>query len=297
MLTSKDMPDSFRQGHPGQDAPAYPRALKSPVLNAEDIELLRTLETSPYRNRKDRNPRRVEGTCEWFIRHQLFRDWQAGKSRALWVSADPGCGKSVLAKHLVDNILPTTATRTTCYFFFKDDFEDQKSVTSAVSCLLHQLITQRPVLYTEDMRAELSANVKRLSTSFDEAWELLLRLAAKEDAGEIVCVLDALDECETEGFSELADKLVDLYYTGRAPQLRFPLTSRPFGRLRRGFQLRDIAELAVIRLSGEDEAEGEQISKEIDIFITARVQAISARLRLDQNEQELLLRGVLAIPH
>jgi len=42
----------------------------------------------------------------------------------LWVSADPGCGKSVFAKYLVDSILTITESRIICYFFFKDDFED-----------------------------------------------------------------------------------------------------------------------------------------------------------------------------
>jgi ankyrin repeat domain-containing protein 50 len=63
----------------------------------------------------------------------------------LWVSADPGCGKSVLAKYLVDEILPSTNTRIACYFFFKDDFEDQKSIAGALCCILYQIFRQQPV--------------------------------------------------------------------------------------------------------------------------------------------------------
>jgi hypothetical protein len=103
--------------------------------------------TCPYQARKDRNPDRVSGTCEWFQSHGHFKHWKdTPGSRLLWVSADPGCGKSVLVKFLVDHALKTAGSRTTCYFFFKDDFEDQKSATSALCAILHQLFAQNEKL-------------------------------------------------------------------------------------------------------------------------------------------------------
>jgi hypothetical protein len=55
------------------------------------LELLKQLYTSPYRDRKDRNPERVDGTCEWFTNHPLFRSWHESKtSSLLWLSSDPG---------------------------------------------------------------------------------------------------------------------------------------------------------------------------------------------------------------
>src|SRR5436190_1011283 len=71
---------------------------KDSAQKVEKLQLLKKLYTSPYRDRKDRNPERIDGTCEWFTNHPLFRDWQGSKtSSLLWVSADPGCGKSLLA--------------------------------------------------------------------------------------------------------------------------------------------------------------------------------------------------------
>ncbi|KAK4133737.1 purine and uridine phosphorylase [Trichocladium antarcticum] len=187
----------------------------------------------------------------------------------------------------------TARALTTCYFFFKDDFEDQKSVTSAISCILHQLFTQKPVLFSAGMRGQLGGDRKWRNPSVGDLWDTLLRVAEDQNAGEIVCVIDALDECESEGRSELARRLLDLYRTKKTPNLRFLVTSRPFGSIRREFQLPDMAELGVVHLSGESEAEVEQISREIDIFIRARVAGIGGRLNLDQDEQELLLHGLL----
>ncbi|KAK4126803.1 hypothetical protein N657DRAFT_176149 [Parathielavia appendiculata] len=58
--------------------------------------------------------------CEWFVGHGIFRGWLEGfgsQHRALWVSADPRCRKSVLARYLVDDVFSTSERRTTCFFF------------------------------------------------------------------------------------------------------------------------------------------------------------------------------------
>lgn len=68
---------------------------------------------------KHRVEDRVENTCMWFLRHQHFRSWLKADSGPLFVSADPGCGKSVLAKYLIHHVLPETTRQTdVCYFFF-----------------------------------------------------------------------------------------------------------------------------------------------------------------------------------
>lgn len=269
-----------------------------PVLSAQDTKLLATLKKVPYAARKDRNPMRTPGTCEWFAGHQLFRDWLEGSdSRPLWVSADPGCGKSVLARYLVDDVLPSTETRTTCYFFFKDDFEDQRGAANAIGCILHQLFTRMPWLFTEAVRVQLEAGGEELAASLSDLWELLLKVAEGVDAGDIICILDALDECGSEDRMKLSRLLLEQQRKRRAPNLKFLLTSRPFASIRHNFQPQDVAELAVVHLSGESQAEVEQISKEIDIFIRARVSSISARFYLNEEKHNQLLHGLLGIPH
>jgi hypothetical protein len=166
----------------------------------------------------------------------------------LWVSADPGCGKSVLVKYLADSILATTESRTTCYFF-KDDFEDQRSAVSALCCILHQLFMQKRILLSENILEQFEADGEMFISSFDDLWAILLT-AAKD--GEIVCLLDAIDECEDHGRSQLAQALCKLYETRSNFNLKFLLTNR------------------VIRLSGESDIKM-KISREIDIFIKARV--------------------------
>jgi len=210
-------------------------------LTDRKTEIFKTLHTSQYRDRKDRNPDRVPGTCEWFMEHDHFRQWrESTSSTMLWVSADPGCGKSVLAKYLVDSKLPTTESRTTCYFFFKDDFEDQRSATSALCCILHQLFEKRGVLLSTKIIERFEAYGERLTGSVGELWDLLVMVSQDKNAGEIICILDAFDECEDLGRAELAKALCKFFGAGSNFNLKFLITSRPDGIIRLSFQPLDI---------------------------------------------------------
>ncbi|KAL7903129.1 ankyrin repeat-containing domain protein [Trichoderma sp. SZMC 28014] len=260
-------------------------------------EILRRLYTSPYEDRKDRNPPRVPGTCEWFTSHELFKDWEESRSsRLLWVSADPGCGKSVLVKHLVDTVLQTTESRTVCYFFFKDDFPDQRSVVSALSCILRQIFIKKPLLLSDRVLHQFSTGGETFFNSFTELWKILIQVSEDQGAGEIICILDAIDECDEKG-SQLTQELCKLYGAANDCHLKFLLTSRPYGRIYRGFRPLEIPGLPVIHLSGESDTESQKISQEIDIFIRFKVQDIGKRLKLQEEERNLLLKELMKIPH
>ncbi|PGH16432.1 hypothetical protein AJ79_01763 [Helicocarpus griseus UAMH5409] len=271
---------------------------KDPALKAREAGVLKKLDKLAYRDRKDRNPDRIPGTCEWFINHELFRDWkESNSSKMLWVSADPGCGKSVLAKYLADSALASAGNRTTGYFFFKDDSEEQRSVVTALCCILRQIFLQRRFLLSEAIIEKFETDGGTLTSSFGDLWDVLIRTAEDKHAGEIICILDAIDECGDQGRSQLTQALCKLYSTSRDFKLKFLLTSRPYSEIRREFQHLDVSGLPVIHLSGESEVEMEKISKEIDIVIKARVKDICAKLRLKDDEKEILLQELMRVPN
>lgn len=270
-------------------------ASNSKTRDRED-DILRRLYTSPYEDRKDRNPHRVPGTCEWFLSHELFKDWEKSESsRLLWVSADPGCGKSVLAKHLVDSVLQNTESRTVCYFFFKDDFADQRTVVGALCCILRQLFIKKPILFSDEILHQFITGGETFANSFCELWKILIQVSKDPNAGEIIYVFDAIDECEDQGRSQLAQELCKLYGTANNFHLKFLLTSRPYGKIHRGFRPLEIPGLPVIHLSGESENEIKRISQEIDIFIRFKIQDIGKRLHLIKEEHDLLLKRLMQI--
>ncbi|KAK7995064.1 hypothetical protein PG990_013837 [Apiospora arundinis] len=256
---------------------------------------LRRLHTVPYIDRKDRNPKRVDGTCEWFTTHDLFRNWQQEASAMLWVSADPGCGKSVLAKYLVDEVLASSATRTTCYFFFKDDFDDQRTVETALCCILHQLFVQKPDLLLDKFLDEYREDGDQICSSFGDLWRILTKAADHHKEGEIICILDALDECVEH--KSLAAGLTQLFsQENGASTLNFLVTSRPYRNIGRGFQDLEDSQ-PTIHLSGDNPDEVDKIAQEINLVIDRRIEELSKIHHLSMDEIYFLRQETTAISH
>ncbi|KAI1741233.1 hypothetical protein F4680DRAFT_458106 [Xylaria scruposa] len=255
-------------------------------------EFLRRLYTSPYEDRKNRNPKRANGTCEWFTAHPLFQNWLRETSALLWVSADPGCGKSVLAKYLVDDLLPRSASRITCYFFFKDDFDDQRLLEGALCCILHQLFTQNPGLLSDKILEDFEEEGDHFFASFPKLWDTLIGVTKAHKDGEIICVLDALDECKDQ--ARLAKALTEHYSKGKGTSaLKFLVTSRPYLRIQRDFQ--DLKESQpTIHLSGESQEEADKIAHEITIVIQQRIEELGKRLQISEEEKVILKDELVA---
>ncbi|KAF3231965.1 hypothetical protein TWF191_003940 [Orbilia oligospora] len=264
--------------------------------NEKEIRVLGALHKSIEKNRKDRNPDRVPGTCEWFTTHQTFQDWKSSpSSKILWVSADPGSGKSVLAKYLVDSILPSTEARTTCYFFFKDDFEGQGSAVTAICCILYQLFSKKRTLLSKEIIERFEIAGEGFSSNFTELWNAFIFAIKDNSAGEVVCILDALDECKGNERSELIGKLQKLYRETNESNIKFLVTSRPIFEIRNGLHHQEIPESSLIHLSGESEAEILKISREIGIFIKARVEGIGEKAGLTRAERRMLLGRLTSV--
>ena len=249
-----------------------------------------TFRTSDYQAHKDRNPVRVAGTCQWFLKHDNYHGWREKQSASLlWVSADPGCGKSVLSKFLVDEEL-SGLDCVVCYFFFKDDNEKQKTATNALCALLHQLFQYKPALI-KHAKTPVDQNGQEIIKLFYVLWSLLVTATQDPNAGQVVCVLDALDECEEESRFRLIDAFNRFYHSKNKSSMKGSLmkilvTSRPYHNIE--FRFCELMEdLPTIRLAGEEESE--QISHEIDCVIEDRVEKIGQSFKL-RDEIKLHLR-------
>ncbi|PWW74705.1 hypothetical protein C7212DRAFT_283300 [Tuber magnatum] len=215
--------------------------------NEENI--LQCLYTSSYGEHWGRVRDPVEGTCTWVTEHPRYKNWLEEKSAALlWLSADPGCGKSVTASFLIKH-LKTRADTIVCYFFFKDDYADQRSPKFALCAILHQLFTQRKHLcgYAEQ---EFKAKGKGFTEEVGALWDILVKAVADKGCGDVICVVDALDECEEGALAPLIRHITGLpkSQTPDIP-LKFLVTSRPYHRI----EIELVPTETTIRLKGEDE--------------------------------------------
>ncbi|KAK7420625.1 hypothetical protein QQZ08_010317 [Neonectria magnoliae] len=266
--------------------------------NEKQMECHRAFKTSKYEFFKNNNPARVPGTCKWVLEHPQYMQWrQSTHNDLLWISADPGCGKSVLAKSLIDEDLPSASDHTVCYFFFKDN-EEQDGLGTALCAVLHQLFGSKPQLLRHAVDA-FEKNGTRLQSEVDELWRILLAAAADESAEPVTCVFDALDECQKDSRQKLIRLLTDFDVQHDSAsamkfQLKFFVTSRPYRDIEFGFG--DIpSELPSIRLAGEES--NADISEEINLVIQQKIHTAGNKLHLDQEVRNALQARLLATPH
>jgi hypothetical protein len=223
------------------------------------------------------------------LTHPQYQSWCTNTHNdILWISADPGCGKSVLSKSLVDIDLKAGDSLSTCYFFFKDN-DEQNNIQIAICALLHQLFTQQPALLHHAIPS-WERNGPKLQQETEELWRILLSAATNPVARNTICILDALDECECRGRQILINRLKKFHnssQTRRNFSLKFLITSRPYQGI--------IDEwsgisggVPTIRLLGEEM--NEEISREINLVIEDWVPKLSADKELPQETQKSLER-------
>ena len=237
----------------------------------QEANLLETL-ASDYKTDKELVLERAPGTCEWLFEDYRLLEWRNTKhSSLLWVSGGPGCGKSVLSRALIDerHVCSNTMTTTVCYFFFKDGQEDRTHGASAISAILHQLYEKRPALIAHALPS-FGSYGQKLKDMFSELWQILIRSATDPDAGEIVCILDALDECAKDSREQLMKKLVSFFLDTRARKdslirLKFLVTARPYDDLELSLRpLESIRTCMHLDRSVESRVIGQEINLAID---------------------------------
>nr|KAK5442363.1 hypothetical protein LTR18_006217 [Exophiala xenobiotica] len=255
--------------------------------------------TTSYERQKNLNEDRADGTCLWVLKNGQYLDWKQNRSSGLlWISADPGCGKSVLARFLVDHELRTTSTHTCCYYFFKD-YEERNSLNTALCAILHQLFDLQPFLIQHAMSA-WKANGEKISQENDELWRILLAATSDQRSQNVTCILDALDECRPDDRILLIKKLSQFHLESSTPgahlgRLRFLVASRPYDDIEKSFRPGQTESRPVIRLRGENQSD--KIGPEIDSVIRAKVTKLATDNRLDEKLRASLENKLLQMKY
>jgi hypothetical protein len=255
------------------------------------FRLTKSTEDTTYEWYKDRIAGTVEGTCMWFLNHSHFQQWKGKESGPLLVSADPGCGKSVLAKYLIDHVLPESST--VCYFFFKDQV--QNTVREALCALLHQLFSQKQSLLVHAMKQH-DKDGAGLVNSTSSLWSVFGDAVQDANAGSVTIVLDALDECAESETTDLMRHMESQVRNSESSnaKLKLFMTSRPYYHV--VSELHSLSETYPrIRIPGEDASE--IISQEVNCVIQYRVDQFAKERRLSDEIKACLQNQLLQIKH
>ena len=271
------------------------------LSNEEDQwedQCLQSFRTSDYEYQKTLCAEREDGTCQWFLHDEKFCNWfHKDTSCLLWVTANPGCGKSVLSKSLIDarffGLAPIDTT--ICYFFFKDTVDEAKSPTNALAALLHQVLqSNNGKIAMKHALLEFRSNEDKVSKNIQIMWKIVENICQDPECGPMIFVIDALDECESKeqkSFIEKLKRLEKIQNThGPNHHLKIIVTSRPYWEVEREFN--DLVEsIPGIRIEGE--AHLRELRMEMKMVVHARLSRLGPQIASDAAKDQLA-QGILA---
>ncbi|KAK1478787.1 NACHT and TPR domain-containing protein, partial [Colletotrichum abscissum] len=156
---------------------------------------------------------RTAGTCEWILQDPALQAWIAGDVRFLWISGNPGTGKSYLTSRMVswgrDLLDEQQTTSMMGYFFFRQNNPESRSVVQAIKDMAYQ-ISEQDVFYGKQLVQNISSSdeIKTVSSAFRK----LLEDPCKPDKWKrhIYLLVDGLDEAEPREVTEFLSLLYGL---------------------------------------------------------------------------------------
>ncbi|KAF2163582.1 hypothetical protein M409DRAFT_68480 [Zasmidium cellare ATCC 36951] len=183
-------------------------------------------------------------TCQWLLQHPTYLAWDSvdeipQKRSIFWINGKPGAGKSTLLKFVYAHLKRRKKSRNEIlisFFFNARGDELEKDTIGMYRSLLLQLLKEAPDLQQvldEVDGAETVAN-------YPPSWtlEILQELFASAVAGlgnrRVVCVIDALDECNEKQVRDMVAQFEDLAESAidSGTRLRICFASRHYPEIR-----------------------------------------------------------------
>lgn len=229
------------------------------------------------------NKARVPGTGDWVRNEDIFQGWLSGDTPIIFVSGNPGAGKSYLSTNIISLLhekdtqcVQSTSLISVGYFFFKDDNPDTRSIHLALRDLAFQISKSDPAYKKHIVTIE---QYERIS-SLESAWRLLFVdyfLKKPNVNSSVYILLDAVDEASDEERKVFLSLAKDLYDAPECSRLKLAIVGRPHI----SYQLLEGLELEVPTIHVTTQKNSGDINQYIHASIKKSVvlRRVSAKLR------------------
>lgn len=234
---------------------------------------------------------RVNGTCEWIRENAVFKSWlvQHGEP-LLWICGGPGKGKTMLSIYLTEELEACTGTllggSNLIFYFCTHENDKRNTATAILKSLIYQIIEKKPALFrTVQNSFETQQKTDYTLSSPEALWTVFQTLTNSPELGFFFCVVDGLDECDTESIKFLVAK-VSRHFTNNdnpslSPGFRLVVVSR---------EIHLLKGLPTIRLDPDFD---EQVHDDIQRFVCEKVQELYKINGFNPNLAEHVTRTLL----
>lgn len=144
---------------------------------------------------------RHANTCQWLLARDTFVQFSQPTPRAdafLWIYAQPGAGKTVLAAFLVDHFASRLESGCVLFFFCKDTDDDKKTPIAVARSLLYQLFhalrdRRMASALIQELTDAMNESGHKTALNFPAIWKIFSNHIL--DLTPATIIVDALDEC------------------------------------------------------------------------------------------------------
>jgi len=176
----------------------------------------------------------VLGSGDWVKDEEPLQDWISSKSPILWISGNPGSGKSFLTYTIITYLLEQFGDATGAaahdsvgYFFFRDNKDQTRSFEQALRDIAFQ-IAQTDQAYAKHVISCVRDESE--VSSIRSAWQKLFLdfyIEGDQQSSAAYVLLDGLDESFEEDRNIFFGLLKDVEYAGAQSRLHVAMLGRP----------------------------------------------------------------------
>ena len=133
---------------------------------------------------------------------------------------------SFLVEELAD-LAEHSSQMTLAYYFCDDKDEKRRTATAILRGLLLQLLRQRPSLF-KHIQSQFDMSRDDLFSNFHALWRIFVSIVQDPEAGEVWCLIDALDECDRGSRQLFLTNLTKLFCSRQSKRtfVKFVVASR-----------------------------------------------------------------------
>jgi ABC-type dipeptide/oligopeptide/nickel transport system ATPase component len=203
--------------------------------------------------------RRHQNTCRWLLDGDEYRSWRTTPSSFFWLHGLSGCGKTVLASAVIQQLQSEGSGGLVAFHYFDVNGGDKRDLSQMLRSLLCQLSSQHPearqilqALYDDCGMGARQPTVKQLSEHFTSILDQVV---------EVTVIVDALDESDSP--DDIVSWVKGLHQI-RRDSLHLFVTSQKQGAL-------DTAIDKWLKLDQLHAVASDEINKDIANYIHARL--------------------------